>query len=538
MKKILTLLAIALLGVATWGCSYDDDDLWKAVDDLDGRVEALEQAVKDANTDIDALRKLVDALQKNVTVTSVVENADGYTINFSDGKTATITNGKNGIDAPAISVRKDTDEIYYWTLGGEWLLVDGEKIKAQGTDGAPGQSAVAPQLRIDETSKEWEVSTDGGTTWTSLGVRAEGADGKDGDSMFESVDTALNPGFAVFTLADGGKIEIPMQGALSIAISAKNGIFVYDETQTFTIESKGVERMTWTKPDGWKVAVSGETLTVTAPAKANSYAETEGVIALIGMAGNYSCMAELKVSVADNMYTITFEGEDWAKWVACNYNPGKYSTTQLGSPDDYAWVDETTQLTTGRPTGFMGGWGYPWFVSSYNSNSLDQSKYGGYLYDLYVYNPDGEEDSMAGGGNNGSDNFLTTFGYLDFDYPYGDGRPILEFADKKPRTIRSLYVNSTCYFYSVAMSGNGLSPALTKDVTYYATGYDADDKEIKTITMTFATPEAVTKEWTKWDLSELGEIVSLRLNQAGGADNGYGYSLPAYYAVDDITVVW
>lgn len=145
---------------------------------------------------------------------------------------------------------------------------------------------------------------------------------------------------------------------------------------------------------------------------------------------------------------------------------------------------------------------------------------------------------MTGGGCNGSDNFLTTFGYLDLDFPYGDGRPILKFADGKARTVKSIHVNSTCYFYSVAMSGNGLSPALTKDVTYYATGYDADDKEIKTITMTFATPEAVIKEWTKWDLSELGEIVSLRLNQAGGADNGYGYSLPAYYAVDDITVEW
>ena len=500
MKKLFTLLAIALLGVSAWSCSYDDDDLWKAVDDLDSRMEAMEQAMKSANTDIDALRKLVDALQKNVTVTSVVKNNDGYTITFSNGETATITDGKNGIDAPAVSVKKDDDGLYYWTLGGEFMLVDG------------------------------------GKTWTKMGVKAEG---KDGDSMFESVDTASNPGFAVFTLADGGKIEIPMQGALSIAISAKNGIFVYDETQTFTIESKGVERMTWTKPDGWKVAVSGETLTVTAPAKANSYAEPEGVIALIGMAGNFSCMAELKVSVADkHMYTITFEGDDWAKWVACNYDPGKYSTTQLGSPDDYAWVDKTTQLTTGRPTGFINGWGYPWFVCSYNSNSLDQGKYGGYLYDLYVYNPDGTEDSMTGGGCNGSDNFLTTFGYLDLDFPYGDGRPILKFADGKARTVKSIHVNSTCYFYSVAMSGNGLSPALTKDVTYYATGYDADDKEIKTITMTFATPEAVTKEWTKWDLSELGEIVSLRLNQAGGADNGYGYSLPAYYAVDDITVEW
>lgn len=174
------------------------------------------------------------------------------------------------------------------------------------------------------------MSVDGGKTWTKMGVKAEG---KDGDSMFESVDTASNPGFAVFTLADGGKIEIPMQSALSIAISAKNGIFVYDEKQTFTIESKGVERMTWTKPDGWKVSVEGNALTVVAPAKANSYAETEGVIALIGMAGNFSCMAELQVSAADtHSYTVTFEGSDWAKWVACNYAPGKYSTTQLGSP--------------------------------------------------------------------------------------------------------------------------------------------------------------------------------------------------------------
>ena len=400
----------------------------------------------------------------------------------------------------------------------------------------PDENAVSPKLRINTETKEWEMSIDNGTTWTSMGVRAEGTDG---DSMFESVDTVSNPGMAVFTLADGGKLEIPMQGALNLAISAKRGIFVYDETQTFTIESKGVERMTWTKPDGWKVSVEGNVLTVVAPAKANSYAETEGVIALIGMAGNSSCMAELTVSAADtHSYTITFEGSDWAKWVACNYNPGKYSTTQLGSPDDYAWVDETTQLTTGRPTGFMNGWGYPWFVCSYNSNSLDQSKYGNYLYDLYVYNPDGVEDSMTGGGRNGSDNFLTTFGYLDFDFPYGDGRPILEFADNKARTIRSLYVNSTCYFYSVATSGNGLSPELTKDVTFYATGFDANGKEIKTITMIFATPEAITKTWTKWDLSELGPIVSLRLNQAGGADNGYGYSLPAYYAVDDITVEW
>lgn len=59
---------------------------------------------------------------------------------------------------------------------------------------------------------------------------------------------------------------------------------------------------------------------------------------------------------------------------------------------------------------------------------------------------------MTGGGCNGSVNFLTTFGYLDLDFPYGDGRPILKFADGKARTVKSIHVNSTCYFYSVAMS--------------------------------------------------------------------------------------
>lgn len=132
MKKLFTLLAIALFGVAMWSCSYDDDDLWKAVDDLDSRMEAMEQAMKSANTDIDALQKLVDALQKNVTVTSVIKNNDGYTITFSNGETATITNGKNGIDAPAISVKKDGDGLYYWTLDGDFILVDGEKIRRIG----------------------------------------------------------------------------------------------------------------------------------------------------------------------------------------------------------------------------------------------------------------------------------------------------------------------------------------------------------------------------------------------------------------------
>lgn len=45
-----------------------------------------------------------------------------------------------------------------------------------------------PRLRINAESNEWEVSYDEGQTWTSLGVKATGADGKDGADGKNGVD--------------------------------------------------------------------------------------------------------------------------------------------------------------------------------------------------------------------------------------------------------------------------------------------------------------------------------------------------------------
>lgn len=66
MKKLFTLLAIALFGVAMWSCSYDDDDLWKAVDDLDSRMEAMEQAMKSVLTPISMHSKNWSMLYKRM----------------------------------------------------------------------------------------------------------------------------------------------------------------------------------------------------------------------------------------------------------------------------------------------------------------------------------------------------------------------------------------------------------------------------------------------------------------------------------------
>lgn len=124
MKKFFIFSLIAVFITA---CSkYDDGDLWDKVNDLDTRVETLEKAAKTTNSDIESLRSLLTALQKNVYVSKVKQKEDqsGYIIEFTDNTSVTISNGVDGIDAPSVSVRKDEDGIFYWTIGGEWLLVD------------------------------------------------------------------------------------------------------------------------------------------------------------------------------------------------------------------------------------------------------------------------------------------------------------------------------------------------------------------------------------------------------------------------------
>ncbi len=54
---------------------------------------------------------------------------------------------------PKISVRQDSDGLYYWIVNGEWLLVDGKKVRADGYDGLngkDGQDAITPQFKIED----------------------------------------------------------------------------------------------------------------------------------------------------------------------------------------------------------------------------------------------------------------------------------------------------------------------------------------------------------------------------------------------------
>ena len=289
MKKLSTTLSILLMCLMV-GCIayYDDSEIRSDIEDLQERVLALEEMCREMNSNIDALQAIVTAQQNGDYITNVEPITDereiiGYTITFAKGNPITIyhgedgkdgTDGENGNDGqdgtdgkdgytPQIGVKKDTDNIYYWTLDGEWLLDEnGNKIKAQGTDGKDGQDGengadgndgangndgatgpqgpqgdqgetgpqgpqgeqgITPMLKIEDDY--WYVSYDNGQSWTQLG-KATGEKGEQGeqgpqgekgdkgdvglvgDSMFTDVDYS-NEEYVIFTLSNGATIQVP-----------------------------------------------------------------------------------------------------------------------------------------------------------------------------------------------------------------------------------------------------------------------------------------------------------------------------------------
>ena len=222
---IFTMLATLI------GCGqYDDSELKSDINDLKSRMAALEKQCKNMNENLTSLQAIVDAIQKQDGIVSVTDLPDGqgYSVKFVSGKVIYLYNGKNGTDGvtPKISVRKDSDGIYYWTVDGDWLIVDGKKVRAVGLDGKDGQSgndgkdAVTPQLKIVDGF--WYISYDNGKYWTKLGKATgengkDGQDGKDGDGFFKSV--TVEDGYAVFVMNDSEKttLRIPIAGVSAVS---------------------------------------------------------------------------------------------------------------------------------------------------------------------------------------------------------------------------------------------------------------------------------------------------------------------------------
>lgn len=159
-------LFLSMLAVASVCCACGD--LKDRVDVLEQKVSALESKV---NQNVNSINALVEAAKKAVTITKVETLTDGYKIYFSDGTISTISNGVNGTDgkdgvdgkdavAPVIGI-KEEEGVLYWTIDGEFVLNNGQKVPVTGKDG------LTPQFKIQDG--KWYVSFDG-NTWDAVPV--------------------------------------------------------------------------------------------------------------------------------------------------------------------------------------------------------------------------------------------------------------------------------------------------------------------------------------------------------------------------------
>ncbi len=300
------LASIAILAAFS-SCQYDDTEIRNGIDDLNGRVEALEAFQEEIQAEIDALNDIVNNMQAQLTVNGIfeIEDGEGWVINFSDGTKVILMNGDDGKDGqdgqdgkdgktpPTIIIVEDGGT-YYWA----YEMADGSiRFVRDGNGNRVPVQGEAPQVRINPTTGNWEISVDGGLTWEDTGMPSSGGAG---DSLFAGVTE--DEYYVYITLRDGTTLTIPKTAELAFDFGVEEEVLYFEagETKILDYTMSGAEDMTIAKPTGWKASFEAEGLSITAPAEDNPFAEKQGVISVILVSANgASFLAELNVKVED-----------------------------------------------------------------------------------------------------------------------------------------------------------------------------------------------------------------------------------------------
>lgn len=182
-SRILSLISV--LALFFTGCQeYDDTEIKGRVDNLESQVTELRLLVEKINSNLTSLVTAVDALNNQDQIVSVekLPAGNGYTITFKKSGTITIYNGEKGLDgkngtdgldgkdgkSPVISISQDSDGKYYWTLDGEWLLVNGQKVPATAEVAVPKIKVEDGKFLFSTNGTDWVVIGDAGTSGIGL----------------------------------------------------------------------------------------------------------------------------------------------------------------------------------------------------------------------------------------------------------------------------------------------------------------------------------------------------------------------------------
>lgn len=250
-NKLLPIIAFLILALGACG---QIKEMNERLDEHEARISELENLVKEMNGQIATIQDLLNGKYFVCDVTGL-EDGSGYKLVLvdADGKTVekTVLNGEDG-DTPLMGLRQDPgDACWYWTVNGEWLLSDGERVRANGEDGQ------TPQITLEDG--KWYVTVGGVKTFAGDAVT-------EAKSLVTSIDYISDPRNVIFTLADGAVFSVPRSA------SARKLQLIFDESafanvtggSTINLDYEVIapEGITYSlssyEPAGWTVAISPE----------------------------------------------------------------------------------------------------------------------------------------------------------------------------------------------------------------------------------------------------------------------------------------
>lgn len=232
--------------------------------------------------------------------------------------------GSNGKSAYELAVEKG----YSGTIE-EWLESLNGTDGKDGSDGENGKDGITPILGVDSEGY-WTIDMGNGVQRlkdaNGEDVKAigrdgtDGKDGVDGSSFFNNV--RYDDNFVYFTFTDGKVVSIPLSKGVSFTVSnvSDRQLFVYGETRTFDIVQNNIAKISISKPDGWKVSVQGDVLTVIAPPQENTFAEESGEIAITAMGIDQKSFTLFSFNVEIDRTLIYFEDSKFKEYLLTNFD--------------------------------------------------------------------------------------------------------------------------------------------------------------------------------------------------------------------------
>lgn len=126
-------------------------------------------------------------------------------------------------------------------------------------------------------------------------------------------------------------------------------------------------------------------------------------------------------------------------------------------------------------------------------------------------------------------------GYIFGDYGGSYGNPVIEFSE--PVTIASADIanaNKT-YHYCVAHTQVGADDA-PEDiwVNLILHGYNGENANSSTATISLAKGKEVLGDWKNFDLSSLGQVTKVTFTMESNDMGEYGLNVPAFFCIDNI----